>query len=253
MLDVTLDRGTRAWAGDALARHLDDRVPQGVALHARFLTLLSVRLMFETAAGDVAAAVFLMAGTVRALAASFTARSARPRCSRERTVPTAHPIATAASSVGHLLQIAEHDRFAIANGQRQDRLAQRVDALGSRQVPERVDFNHQHLVEAIVVLARVAVTERLKGPVPLDPPPHVVPGDAAQPRGDRRPGRVVAPGVAHDGQEHILRDVLGDRRRRRHVEREPVDPALTAAEELREGLGIAGRHAAHQLAVLKLV
>ena len=50
MLDMTVDGGARAWPSGTIPRQIDDRVPQGLARHARFLTLLSVRLIFETTA-----------------------------------------------------------------------------------------------------------------------------------------------------------------------------------------------------------
>ncbi len=106
------------------------------------------------------------------------------------------------------------------------------------------------LVEVVVL---VAVANRLERPIALRASADVVPGDPAQPGSDRRPGRIVAPGIAHDREKDLLGHVLGDRRRRRHVQREAVHLSLTASKQLGECLGIPGRHAGDQLAVLKLV
>ena len=56
-----------------------------------------------------------------------------------------------------------------------------------------------------------------------EPPPRVVPGDAQQPRDDRRAPRHVAGGLVDHRQEDVLRDVFRRRRRARHVQREPIN------------------------------
>ena len=62
------------------------------------------------------------------------------------------------------------------------------------------------------------------------------------------PGRVAA-GFADDGEEHVLRNVFGRRRRARHVQREAVDVRTPPTIEGRERLAIPCRHGGDQFLV----
>ena len=126
-----------------------------VAGHARFLTLLSVRLIFEATAGASRRVSCLSAGHRPRAGHKLHRQEGRPRCSRERTVPTAQPMPPRPrrrSSPANRRARSPRD----TDGQRQHGRAQRLDTLRSRQIPKRVDVDHQKLVHAIVVLARVA-------------------------------------------------------------------------------------------------
>ena len=86
-------------------------------------------------------------------------------------------------AVAHLFKVAHDDRFAISDRQRRHCVAQGLNALRSGQVAERVRLDGEYSVNAFVL---ITVLERLEPAVALGAPADVVPGNPAEPGGDRR-------------------------------------------------------------------
>ena len=87
-------------------------------------------------------------------------------------------------AVAHLFKVAHDDRLAIPDRQRRHRVAQGLNALRPRRVSERVGFDGQDSSSALIL---TAVVQRLEPAVALGAPANMVPGNPAEPGGDRSP------------------------------------------------------------------
>src|SRR5829696_5679834 len=57
--------------------------------------------------------------------------------------------------------------------------------------------------------------------------------------------------LAHQKEKHLLRHVLGNRRRPAHLQREPVDATVPASIQERERLLVSGHHRPQQFAICR--
>ena len=86
----------------------------------------------------------------------------------------------------------------------------------------------------MLIVSSVLVGQRYQSPVPLESASRMIPRDAAQPCGYRRPAGLVPRRLAHHCQEHILGHVFGRRAPAGHQQRDAVDVSLPSPKKRRE-------------------
>ena len=203
----------------------------------------------------------------RAVAGRF-GRRRRPsdrQLRRQQLAPAVQPRSHRAHRAGQrlrrlrvteLLQVAQHHDLAVPHRQRSAPRAGR--ARSPRRGSGRPAGPRHRRSSSIALL--VHVLERLERTLAPEPLARAVPGNPTQPGRHPRSTGLVSRRRPHHHHEHVLRHVVGRRRRAGHVQREAVDLPLTPPEQSRERLRVAlrrparsGRHPRPDRSVARMV
>ncbi len=135
--------------------------------------------------------------------------------------------------IAEFMEVAKHDGFAVANRQRNDRAAQRLEMTTMVEVADRVDVDGQ--LRGI----RLRLIVQRQRPPDRASPPRMVARDAEQP--ELRGGLAwpIARCAADDGDERFVDDVPGGGGRAAHVRGKAAHAGAVAAVEFRERVAVA--------------
>ena len=133
--------------------------------------------------------------------------------------------------VAQLVQVAQHDGFAIAHRQGNDAFAQRVKMPAPFDVAERINVDPQYGCTRVLVRKREHRTDGTGAT-------RVVAGDAEQPQPGRRLTWTIAACASDHRDKRFVDDVFSGGGGTAHVRGKPADVSPIPAIELGERLAV---------------
>ena len=178
---------------------------------------------------------------------NFSIKSARPRCSRERTVPPRNPELRRprhnSSPASRRAQPLRGNAWAMPAppfaSDAMDSLRREIFQWPSSQT-ER--FQHRCFVVTIIFQRRVK-------PFPPQTLQQEIAGHTHEKSAQSATSRIKSLAVANQDDENFLSDVFGQRARATHLQSKSIDARLSPAVKRSHRLFVSGRHSLEQLGV----
>src|SRR5262249_55456799 len=150
--------------------------------------------------------------------------------------------------ITQILEVTQHNHLTIARRQGQHSLAHQLAHLLAHAINERVILSEQCDEWNSLAILRF-LKEWNVSSLTLQIAQDTMAGHAIQIGRERPARRIIALRLSYQRQKRLLRDILCDRRRAAHQEREPVERALMTLVERGEGPIVSGHHQPQQLGV----